>query len=90
VLLPLRVRDWHETLHEDVRAAAIPKSLVGNLLPQEELDREWTGFPGFELGIKKDESQGTSSPVGYPATTIITRFSIPFTILAPNILSTPA
>jgi hypothetical protein len=40
VLLPLRVRDRHETLHEDVRVAAIPKSLVGNLLPQEELDCE--------------------------------------------------
>jgi hypothetical protein len=33
VLLPLRIRDRHETLHEDVRAAAISKSLVGNLLP---------------------------------------------------------
>ena len=28
----------HETLHEDVRAAPIPKSLVGHLLPQEKLD----------------------------------------------------
>jgi len=38
VLLPLRLRVWHETLHEDVRTAAIPKPLVGHLLPQEELD----------------------------------------------------
>jgi hypothetical protein len=40
VLLPLRVRDRHETLHEDVRAAAIQGSLVGNLMPEEEPDRK--------------------------------------------------
>jgi hypothetical protein len=40
LLLPLRLRDRHETLHEDVRTAEISKPFVGNLLPQEELDRE--------------------------------------------------
>ncbi len=37
LLLPLRLRGRDETLHEDVRAPEIPRSLVGNLLPQEEL-----------------------------------------------------
>jgi hypothetical protein len=59
-------------LHQDVRAAAIPKSLVGNLLPQEELERKSIGFPRFEPGIQEDQSQGTSSSVGYSATNIAT------------------
>jgi hypothetical protein len=63
VLLPLRVRDRDETLHEDVRAAAIPKSLVGNFLPQEEFHRQRILFPVIEPRIQKDESQGTGKPV---------------------------
>jgi len=47
-------------LHEDVRAAAIRKTLVGHLLPQEKFDRKGIYFPGLELGIEKDESQRTS------------------------------
>jgi hypothetical protein len=72
VLLRLRVRDWHEALHEDVRAASIQKSLVGNLLPQEELDRKSIVIPGFKPGIKEDESQGTGSLEGNSGTYIAT------------------
>jgi hypothetical protein len=47
-------------LHEDVRAAAIPGSLVGHLLPQEKFDCKGIFFPGFKLGIEEDESQRAS------------------------------
>jgi len=50
-------------LHKDVRAAAIPKSLVGNLLPQEEFDRQRVIFPVFEPGVQEDESQGTGKAI---------------------------
>jgi hypothetical protein len=48
-----------------VRAAEIPGSLVGDLLPQEKLDSQWAGNSGgYQPRLQKDESQGTSSSEG--------------------------
>jgi hypothetical protein len=68
LLLPLRVRNRRETLHQDVRVAAIPKSLVGHFLPQEELDGKWAGYSCYQPRLQEDKSQGRGSSVGLPAT----------------------
>ena len=63
MLLPLRVRDRRETLHEDVRPAPVPEPLVGRLVPQEELDSKRIVLPNFKPGIQKDEPRRRGSPL---------------------------
>ena len=51
LLLPLRPWSRGQAVHEDVRAAAIRESLVGDLLPQKEYRCETGGGAGFELAL---------------------------------------
>jgi hypothetical protein len=55
-------------LHQDVRVAAIPESLVGYFLSKEEFNRQWADRSGCKPRIQEDQSQGTSSAVGQSAT----------------------
>jgi hypothetical protein len=52
-------------VHEDVRTAAIRKSVVGNLVPQEERRREYPERSGFKFRIAQDESQGRSQLISH-------------------------
>jgi hypothetical protein len=67
MLLPLLVRNGRETLHEDVRIAAISESLVGRFLPQENFLRYAVRLPGNKSRFKKNESQGTGALIKSPA-----------------------
>ncbi|MGD0907885.1 MAG: hypothetical protein ABSA96_09905 [Candidatus Acidiferrales bacterium] len=47
-------------MHEDVRVAAIRKSLVGRVLPQEDLGRNATLRVAVGFPVAQNESQGRS------------------------------
>jgi len=56
VLLPLCLRVRQKTLHEDVRAAAIRKSLVGHFLSQEKLNFKRIVLSCVQSGVKENKS----------------------------------
>jgi hypothetical protein len=43
-------------MHEDVRTAAVRKSLVGDVLSQKEFFSEGSGAARFEFALEEDES----------------------------------
>jgi hypothetical protein len=61
VLLPLQLRERFPALHEDVRTAAIPESLVGGLVPQEKSHGKQIVIAVADSRIEEDEPHRTGS-----------------------------
>lgn len=67
LLLPLRIRNGGQALHDDVRTATVREPLVGQLLPQEEPPSDASRAAGSELRLTKDELHRRGAPLNHPS-----------------------
>ena len=63
LLLPLREGKWREALHENVRTAAIPESVVGSNVPQENFGRNSIIVSRTAGGLTEDKPERAGADV---------------------------